>query len=721
MRSSLCPMGMSNGWSSSRAAFWAVFGLSLATYILTLAPTVTLEFSGSMVTAADQLGVANPPGYPIWTLLAWFFQKVFGFLRYHGAPNPAWGVNFMSAFFGALSCGLAAWLVARVGRDRADRPTASLVGGILAGAALAFSPFLWSQSVVAEMVSLNVFSVMAFLALAYLGVSTGNGRFLYPLSALVGIGVLNSPTFVVLLPLYLALCLHLGRWRQIPALLGWFLLGFLPVVYLPIASAQNPPINWGYARTWEGFVHLVTRGQYERIVFAPLSALPGQLGSYARLLALQFPLPLIALALPSAVLLRSRQSRPWLLMLLLAFLMYSLVLTWGANPHPDRQTLFFVRVLWIPSYAILALLIGLGATVGLDFVSRRGRRAFAPAAVAVLLMSGAPLAAHFDPAFVRAFGGSGQRGHDFGWRFGHHQLEGYRGIVADLAPGERPPPDAGYPPPMETNAIFFGGTDPGRFVATYMIFCAKIRPDVYLLTQNALADRLYLNALRDLYGDTIWIPSQQDSHLAFQRYAEDIKAGRFPAGAAVSVENGRVSVQGVAGVMMINGILAQMIFEKNKHEHAFYVEESYVIPWMYPYLAPHGLIMKLQSEPLPELPPESVQNDRDFWDGYTARLLADPRFLRDVVARRSFSKLRSGIAGLYAYRKMFDEAEYAFRQAVALYPDSPEANFRLADLLLQRGRGAEAEAVIARLARADPGNMRIREFHEQIQRWTAKK
>ena len=102
-------------------------------------------------------------------------------------------------------------------------------------------------------------------------------------------------------------------------------------------------------------------------------------------------------------------------------------------------------------------------------------------------------------------------------------------------------------------------------------------------------------------------------------------------------------------------------------------------------------------------------------------MLADTRFLRDVVARRSFSKLRSGIAGLYAYRKMFDEAEYAFRQAVALYPDSPEANFRLADLLLQRGRGAEAEAVIARLARADPGNMRIREFHEQIQRWTAKK
>ena len=26
----------------------------------------------------------------------------------------------------------------------------------------------------------------------------------------------------------------------------------------------NPPMNWGYPRTWEGFMHALTRGQYER-------------------------------------------------------------------------------------------------------------------------------------------------------------------------------------------------------------------------------------------------------------------------------------------------------------------------------------------------------------------------------------------------------------------------------------------------------------------------
>ena len=43
------------------------------------------------------------------------------------------------------------------------------------------------------------------------------------------------------------------------------LLGLSFYMYMPIASEQNPPINWGYPRTWEGFMHAVTRGQYEKI------------------------------------------------------------------------------------------------------------------------------------------------------------------------------------------------------------------------------------------------------------------------------------------------------------------------------------------------------------------------------------------------------------------------------------------------------------------------
>src|SRR5882724_6240081 len=50
-----------------------------------------------------------------------------------------------------------------------------------------------------------------------------------------------------------------------PALVAGVLciLGMLPHIYLPLASMTNPPMNWGYARTVEGFIHVLNRGQYE--------------------------------------------------------------------------------------------------------------------------------------------------------------------------------------------------------------------------------------------------------------------------------------------------------------------------------------------------------------------------------------------------------------------------------------------------------------------------
>jgi hypothetical protein len=65
-------------------------------------------------------------------------------------------------------------------------------------------------------------------------------------------------------------------------------------------------------------------------------------------------------------------------------------------------------------------------------------------------------------------------------------------------------------PEMTKNAVLFGGTDPGRFCPTYMIFCESFIPhdgqpsedqtfdrrDVYVITQNALVNPPYLNYIR---------------------------------------------------------------------------------------------------------------------------------------------------------------------------------------------------------------------------------
>lgn len=253
---------------------------------------------------------------------------------------------------------------------------------------------------------------------------------------------------------------------------------------------------------------------------------------------------------------------------------------------------------------------------------------------------------------------------------------------------------------MPKNSIYFGGTDYGRFVITTVNAVSK-PPQIYCITQNALADNTYASHLRSIYGD-IWLPENEDSARAFQRYVEEVKAGKRPKNANIEIVNGRVKVIGALGVMEINGIICEMIFEHNKDAHQFYLEESYVIDWMYPYLEPHGLIMKLNKNPLEKLPEEAVKRDKDFWKGYVELLLKHSDFADNFEAQKAFSKLRSAIAGIYVFRKRYDDAEAAFWQAIRLCPVSPEASFRLAKMYEKQTLIGKAQDVMESYLNLDP-------------------
>lgn len=428
-------------------------------------------------------------------------------------------------------------------------------------------------------------------------------------------------------------------------------------------------------------------------------------------------------------------SRRWVIVILASYLVMSLMFVWLANPKGDIQDYFIQRVKYISSHAVFSIMIGYGMITALfyglstaDLFSRNIVKislkdnkvanmalSIFGAGFMIIVPPLVPVANnYFNREQIRIVGGAEMNGHDFGWQFGNYQLRGAEAIIEELGNDEEPLPNPEFPREMEKDAVFYGGTDPGRFVPTYMIYSADVRPDVFLITQNALADNTYMSVMRDLYGNQIWIPSPPDSANAFQRYVEETKSGKRPANAELKIENGRVQVSGALGVMEINGILAQMIFEKNNWRHAFYVEESYVIRWMYPYLEPHGLIMKIDREPN-SLTDEIVRNDMDFWDWYTRRLVASEKFIRDIVARKSFSKLRSAIGGLYANRGRPFEAEKAFQQARVLYPLSPEANFRLAqEVLLPLGRAIEAVDLMMEFQAMDPGNKGVMGFVNQI-------
>src|SRR6185436_4471134 len=107
----------------------------------------------------------------------------------------------------------------------------------------------------------------------------------------------------------------------------------------------------------------------------------------------------------------------------------------------------------------------------------------------------------------------------FGFWFGHDMFSPpFRGERGELA-YEREERERALQGPqakwtyaeMSRDAVLFGGTDPGRFCPTYMIFTESFleprlrrdpefdRRDVYVITQNALADEHYLEYIRAHY------------------------------------------------------------------------------------------------------------------------------------------------------------------------------------------------------------------------------
>jgi hypothetical protein len=233
-----------------------------------------------------------------------------------------------------------------------------------------------------------------------------------------------------------------------------------------------------------------------------------------------------------------------------------------------------------------------------------------------------------------------------------------------------------------------------------------------------------------MYGDKIYIPTADDLQKCFQEYTEDaqqrLKSNKLKPGENVKVTEGRVQLSGQVSVMEINALLVKSIFDKNS-DREFYIEESFPLDWMYPNLEPHGLIMKINRQPSLELSDEIIKKDHDYWTSYVQPMIGDWlnddtsvedvatfaekiylkqdlsgftgdwRFIENDYPQKMFSKLRSSIGELYVWRmnhaanssekeRTAHEADFAFRQALALCPYSPEVVYRYVNFLLSRNR-----------------------------------
>ncbi len=286
-----------------------------------------------------------------------------------------------------------------------------------------------------------------------------------------------------------------------------------------------------------------------------------------------------------------------------------------------------------------------------------------------------------------------------------------------------------------------------------------------LLLEEAYPEEI-AKSLGGVYPDReIYTPTPEDSQRCFQDYLADaqqrLQQNRLKPGEDVRIAQNKVQVTGQIAVMSINALLTKVIFDHNP-KNEFFLEESFPLDWMYPHLTPFGIIMKINRESLPELSGDVVNRDHEFWTQYSDRLIGnwitydtsikeicdwvekvylqrdftgfkgDRKFIRDDQGQKAFSKLRSSIAGVYAWRvsnpgtsdsttqqRMYKEADFAFRQSFALCPYSTEAVFRYVNLLLSgpAPRFEDAFLVASTCLKLDPNNAQIIGVVNNIKTW----
>lgn len=196
--------------------------------------------AGEMTSLLSTLGVAHPPGYPLYTLLGHLFVQI-------PLGNMAYRANIFSGFCGAAALALFFLLI---------RKYLPSVPALLAAATLGLSHPFWELSVVSEMYSLGALMVLALL----LSLEKWDQNYIWPF--LLGLSLSVRMDLLLLVPVVVGWCWFQKKPYRWGTALFVFLLGLSVFLYLPIRSAFNPVLDWGNPESLGALFASLSRKSY---------------------------------------------------------------------------------------------------------------------------------------------------------------------------------------------------------------------------------------------------------------------------------------------------------------------------------------------------------------------------------------------------------------------------------------------------------------------------
>ncbi len=301
-------------------------------YLTTLAPSVVEIDSGELATVQATLGIAHPTGYPLFTMIGYFFSLI---------PLPftkIYQLNLLTAIWCSLGAGIFIYTSKLIldnlinflpskeiknekpankkkkqqaKEDKSKSMVSSIpevkkyLAAITGGLILAFSQTYWFQSTSVEVYSLQLFLInliILSLAKAYLYKDSAEKAFLknpwFTFAILLALGFSNHMTTLFILPGAAYLYFEKYRFNTVSfKRIGLMLLIFFPVLvliysYLPIRASQNPALDWGNPTNLSRILRHISGKQYQVWLFSSTAAAKTQLTHFVDTLPAQFSISL---------------------------------------------------------------------------------------------------------------------------------------------------------------------------------------------------------------------------------------------------------------------------------------------------------------------------------------------------------------------------------------------------------------------------------------------
>lgn len=640
----------------------AVVASSLGVYAATAARHPWWGDSAEFVAVARTLGIAHPPGYPLYTLLAALAVRV-------PLGSPFLRLSLLSAIFGALAAGVAAlivWAVTGLG-DPARRPpapaAARVAASLVAGLSLAFSQTLWSQATVPEVYSLSAFLVLTivFLTVVWLRNRVGReagddpmedglprllqgDRPVLLIGFVLGIAITHHLTAVLVAPSVIFALYRRRDLRPSPrttlASLGLAALGLTVYAYLPLRAAQDPALMWARTDSMQELLRHVTGTQYARNLFAvPAVAVARKLAVFAR--SLPQELPWFVLALSGIGFWSLWRRARTVAVVLAAEAVFVLA-------HAMSYRILDIQSYYIPIYAMLALASGPGLVQVASWARTASRTARVPIAVAVLVAVATPavlLSANWSARDLSRYCGAAR----------------YLDRMLDA---------------IEPGGIVIARNDRTVFLLWYARFVEERRTDISIVDFCSFAPHL------EKWHPGIRLPT-----------TEELSA---------EVEAGRVIGDGPAtrewtGVVKYMGLLLSL----NAGSSPIYADPEVAASHVPMRSFPRGLLAEVSAGPVDPIPRSAVRENDAMWLESLASL-SDPCDGRQETVVR-YAKTLADQGRLRLERGEMRDAVSILEIAVGLAPDVPHIRNNLGAAYERAGRDEEALAEYRRAIDLDPG------------------